>query len=109
MGKNGLRQISELCYHKAHYAADEISNLTGYKVVAPNPFFHEFVIDCPVPVAAVNRILMNQNILGGLDLTNQPFSKCLPENVVNGMLLCVTELNSRQDIDSLISALREIK
>ena len=109
MGKHGLRQISELCYHKAHYAANEISKISGYKIVAPNPFFHEFIIECPVPAADVNRMLMSQNILGGLDLSNPPFSKSSPGNVVNGMLMCVTELNSRQDIDSLISALREIK
>ena len=109
MGKHGLRQISELCYHKAHYAANEISKISGYKIVAPNPFFHEFIIECPVPAADVNRMLMSQNILGGLDLSNPPFSKSSPGKVVNGMLMCVTELNSRQDIDSLISALREIK
>ena len=109
MGKNGLRKISELCYHKAHYAANEISKLPGYRIAAPHPFFHEFIIECPIPVADINRILLSQNILGRLDLGRPPFCESSSANLVNGMLMCVTELNTRQDIDSLITALSEIK
>jgi glycine cleavage system pyridoxal-binding protein P len=43
---------------------------------------------------------MEQNILGGLDVSDQ---------VTNGMLLCVTEMNSQEDIDALVAALREFK
>jgi glycine dehydrogenase subunit 1 len=50
LGKHGLRQVSELCYHKAHYAAQEITALPGYKVWSDAPFFHEFVVRCPKPV-----------------------------------------------------------
>ena len=30
MGKQGLRQVAELCYQKSHYAAAEIAQLPGY-------------------------------------------------------------------------------
>jgi glycine cleavage system pyridoxal-binding protein P len=43
---------------------------------------------------------MDRNILGGLDVS---------EKVPNGMLLCVTEMNSKEDIDALVAALSEIK
>ena len=99
MGRNGLRQVAELCYHKAHYAADAISKLDGYSLPQSDDFFQEFVVSCPVAPAEVNRRLMERNILGGLDVSDR---------FDNGMLLCVTEMNSRADIDNLVSTLAEI-
>ncbi len=32
LGKQGLRQVAELCYHKAHYAAEKISEIPGFSV-----------------------------------------------------------------------------
>ena len=99
MGRQGLRQVAELCYHKAHYAADAIGKLNGYSLAQSGTFFQEFVVSCPKPPAEVNRQLMKNNILGGLDVSDR-FN--------NGMLLCVTEMNTRAEIDTLVSALAEI-
>ena len=99
LGKQGLRQVAELCYHKAHYAASRIGQLPGYSLPIDGTFFQEFVVQCPVSPAEVNRRLIERNILGGLDVS---------EAVPNGMLLCVTEMCSRQDIDALVDALGEI-
>ena len=96
MGRHGLRQVAELCYHKAHYAASAIAGLDGYSLPQSGPFFQEFVVSCPDAPAKVNRRLMEQNILGGLDVSDR---------FENGMLLCVTEMNSREDIDLLVGAL----
>ncbi len=100
MGRSGLRQVAELCYHKAHYAADAIARLDGYSLPQSADFFQEFVVACPAAPAEVNRQLMELNILGGLDVSDR---------FDNGMLLCVTEMNSRADIDALVSALAAIK
>ena len=100
MGKQGLRQIAGLCYHKAHYAAAKIGELPGYSLPVDGPFFQEFVVQCPAPPAEINKKLMERNILGGLDIS---------ENVTNGMLLCVTEMNPQGDIDALVAALAEFK
>ena len=99
MGRQGLRQVAELCYHKAHYAADAIGKLDGYSLAQSGAFFQEFVVSCPKPAAEVNRQLIKQNILGGLDVSDR---------FDNGMLLCVTEMNTRAEIDTLVSALAEI-
>jgi glycine dehydrogenase subunit 1 len=99
MGRNGLRQVAELCYHKAHYAAQRIDELPGYSVVQNGEFFQEFVASCPVAPAEANRRLMERNILGGLDVS---------DHFDNGMLLCVTEMNTRQEIDALVEALAAI-
>ena len=100
LGKSGLRQVAELCYHKAQYAASLIAQLPGYSVANRGaPFFREFVAQCPVPPAEINRRLMERNILGGLDVSDR---------YPNGMLLCVTEMNSREEIEQLAAALKEI-
>ena len=58
VGKHGLRQVAEACYHKAHYAAQIIQNLPGYEVDLETPFFKEFVVRCPRPPAEINRRLL---------------------------------------------------
>lgn len=99
MGKQGLRQVAELCYQKAHYAAQEISKLNGYRALNAE-FFNEFVVECPRPVAEINHALYEQGIIGGYDLSNDyPHLK-------NGMLIAVTEMNTREQIDALVKALK---
>jgi len=96
MGKSGLRQVAELCYHKTHYAADAISKLKGYSIVFKQPFFKEFVARCPVAPRQINQALFEERIIGGFDLSNV---------IDNGMLFCVTELNTKQEIDRLVAIL----
>ncbi|MBP7600399.1 MAG: aminomethyl-transferring glycine dehydrogenase subunit GcvPA [Thermoflexales bacterium] len=100
MGKNGLKQVANLSYQKAHYAADQISKLTGYSVVGGRPFFHEFVVKCPVPVAETNVLLLDDfDVIGGYDLgRDYPHLK-------DHMLICCTEQNTKDEIDALVQAL----
>ncbi len=103
MGKQGLRTVAELCYHRAHYAADLIGQLPGFEVVSAGPFFKEFVVKCPLPVEMLNRSLLDDYaILGGYDL-----GRDYPA-LAGHMLLCVTEMNNRAEIDDLADALNEI-
>jgi glycine dehydrogenase subunit 1 len=102
MGSCGLRQVAELCYHKAQYAADEIDKLEGYQVLRAKPFFKEFMVKCPLPVAEINQYLLEEwGILGGYDL-----GQAYP-HLQDHMLLCVTEMNPREHIDALVEALKE--
>jgi glycine cleavage system pyridoxal-binding protein P len=50
---------------------------------------------------------MERNILGGLDICSPPYSDPLPPEVDRGMLVCVTEMNTKEDIDALIAGLAE--
>jgi glycine dehydrogenase subunit 1 len=107
MGKYGLRTVAELSYHKAHYAAQAIGALEGYEVgaVGPGsgPFFKEFVVRCPQEVAFTNHLLLEEyGIVGGYDLgTDYP-------ELAGHMLVCVTEMNTRTEIDELVEALADI-
>ena len=107
MGKNGLRQISELCYHKAHYAASKIAELPGYKIPVSGTFFQEFVVECPVSPRDINQRLLKDNILGGLDLTSELNGDEGSQQFTKAMLFCITEMNSKDDIDSLVKVLGE--
>ncbi|MDP3184561.1 MAG: aminomethyl-transferring glycine dehydrogenase subunit GcvPA, partial [Anaerolineales bacterium] len=102
LGQRGLRQVAELCYHKAHYAAEKISKIPGYSLCFDTPFFHEFALCCPRPVAEINAHLLEHNILGGYDLgQDYPALK-------DHMLLAVTEMNSKDEIDYLADVLAEV-
>jgi glycine dehydrogenase subunit 1 len=96
LGPRGLRRVAELCYDKAHYAAECIDALDGYAVERDEPFFHEFVVRTPRAPAEINRALLERGIIGGLDVSDYTQHR---------MLLCVTEMNSRAEIDALVEAL----
>ena len=102
LGKQGMHQVAELCYHKAHYLAHQIAALPGYELWTDVPFFHEFAVRCPAPVEEINAHLMEHGILGGYDLGIE-----YPE-LKDHMLIAVTEMNSRQEIDALIDVLGEV-
>ena len=102
LGKGGLRQVAELCYQKAHYAAQQINTQPDFEVLREVPFFNEFVVRCPIPVDKINKVLLEHGILGGYDL-GQDYP-----SLTNHMLIAVTEMNSRQDIDLLVSTLAEV-
>ncbi len=103
LGRCGLRRVAELCYHRAHYAAARIAALPGYTVLAEEPFFQEFVVRCPRPVAEINRALFERaRIIGGYDL-----ERAYP-HLQNCTLLCVTETNPRREIDLLVDTLAEV-
>lgn len=102
LGKHGLRRVAELCYHRAHYAASEIARLEGFEILTPAPFFKEFAVRTPRSVAEINRALAERGIIGGYDLAVEY------PHLGDAMLLCVTELNSKSDIDALVAALKEL-
>jgi glycine dehydrogenase subunit 1 len=102
LGKHGLRQVAELCYHKAHYAAGQIKKLKGFSLAFGDPFFNEFAVKCPAPVADIDDHLLEHGILGGYDLGQD-----YPE-LKDTMLLAVTEMNTRDEIDGLVEVLSEV-
>ncbi len=103
MGKNGIQQAANLCYQKAHYAADRLNRVSGFKARNTRPFFNEFVLECPIPVQEINDYLLDEHdIIGGYDL-----GKDYPE-MENCMLVWCTETNTRDEVDALADALGEL-
>ena len=102
LGKKGLRQVAELCYQKAHYAAAQLSQIDGMGLCFTEPFFHEFALCVNRPVEEVNAHLLEHGIIGGYDLgQDYPALK-------DHMLVAVTEMNKKEDIDTFVEVLSEV-
>ena len=102
VGKRGLRQVAELSYHKAHYAAAELSKIPGVGLCFTEPFFHEFALCLPRPVDEVNEHLLEHGIIGGYDLgVDYPSLK-------DHMLVAVTEMNTKEEIDAFVAVIEEV-
>lgn len=99
LGKQGMRDVARLNLQKAHYAKERLERVTGVRAVFPQPFFNEFVIQLPRPVTEVNRQLLKRGIIGGYDLERD-----YPE-LTNHMLLAVTEVRTKEEIDQLADGL----
>lgn len=104
LGRSGMAQVARLCYQKSRYAAGRIREVAGLPVNphAPRrPYFREFVVPLDRPVAEVNRVLLEEHrILGGYDL-GQDYP-----SLQGHMLVAVTEMNTREEIDRLARALK---
>jgi glycine dehydrogenase subunit 1 len=100
MGKQGLRQAAELSWHHAHYAADRIAALPGCSV-AGGTFFKEFVVSAPLDAETLSERLFRRGIVAGL-----PLSRYFADRP-RDLLVCVTEKNTRADIDELVRVLGE--
>jgi len=101
VGKSGLKQVANLCYQKAHYAASELSKLPGVGLCFSQPFFHEFALCLPKPAEEINAHLLEHGILGGYDLGQEYPS------LKNHLLVAVTEMNTKEEIDMLVEVLKE--
>lgn len=102
LGKEGFKEVANLCYQKAHYTARQLADVDGFKLAFPeSPFFHEFVVRSERPVEDVLEWLARHDILGGYDLGQD-----YPE-LENHLMLAVTEKISREDIEYLIEVLEE--
>jgi glycine dehydrogenase subunit 1 len=104
MGKQGLRQVAEQSYHKAHYAAAAIAKLPGYELAFSGPFFNEFVVRCKngKSVEQVQAAFRKAGIIGGYDL-----GQAYPD-YADSLLFCCTEMNSREEIDRLVEVLSKV-
>lgn len=102
LGKSGMKQVAELCFHKAHYAAEQLSKIEGMGLCFSEPFFHEFALCVNHPVEEVNAHLLEHGFIGGYDLgQDYPALK-------DHMLIAVTEMNSKEEIDTLVEILSEV-
>ncbi len=98
MGKSGLRAVAEPCYHKAHYAAQGLINWIVTRFSHPGHSSTSLSSSVLGQWQSLTFTLHEQGILGGYNLEMD-----YPERK-NQMLVCVTEMNSRSQIDRLVTA-----
>jgi glycine dehydrogenase subunit 1 len=102
LGKRGLEKVANQCYQKAHYLADEISKINGFSILNSQPFFNEFVTQCPSDASIIQEKLLEFGIIAGFNLES------IYTNRKNQLLLTATELNSKDEMDFFLNALSEV-
>ena len=103
MGRRGIQEAAQQCVQKAAYAARRIASVKGFSIPFTAPRFDEFVVRGPGNAAEfLSRLAKEREIEGGIAL-----SRFMPGHD-NDFLVCVTETNTREQIDALVSALSEL-
>jgi glycine dehydrogenase subunit 1 len=102
LGRQGLREMARQNAQKAAYALDVLLAVPGVRRNFSGPHFNEFVLELVKPWAAVDAALKEKGLIGGLGL------EAAYGELRNAALVCVTELRTREDIDRLGRALREV-
>lgn len=96
MGKQGLREVNELGYGGAHYLADELGKTGKMQLAYPGkPFLNEFVMSTSLDVDALIKHCADKGVLAGVKVAD------------GKLMLCVTEMRSKQEIDLLVQLVKE--
>ena len=103
LGRAGLREVAQQCHAKAEYLKRAIAGLPGFRIPYTGPTFNEFVVEAPGNAAAVVSRLAGRKILAGI-----PLSRWDPADT-RRFLVAVTEMNTRAEMDLLVSALAEAR
>ena len=98
LGKN-LRNLAELNIYKTQYLKNKLLRLNGWQEVFSAPVYNEFVLRCPNPKLA-NEKLKNEGIIGGFELQKDY------QELKNTLLFCATEMLSKEDIDKVVAILK---
>jgi glycine cleavage system P protein (glycine dehydrogenase) subunit 1 len=103
MGRRGVQEVAKQCAQKAAYAARAIAKLNGYSLPFTGPCFNEFVVRAPMrAIELLSRLGKERGVDGGIALSR--FMSDRP----NEFLVCVTEINTRAQIDALVQGLDEL-
>ena len=101
MGPQGFREVGEIILQQGCYAAKLLAGIPGVRVKFPSAFFREFVVNFDgtgKTVADVNRLLREEGIFGGKDISGE-----FPA-LGQSALYCITEVHTRGDLDRLVAA-----
>jgi glycine dehydrogenase subunit 1 len=103
MGRHGLKEVAVQCVQKASYTARRIAEIEGFSLPFTVPRFNEFVVRGPGNAGALlSRLATERGVNGGL-----PLSRYFPDRP-DDFLVCVTEINSRAEIDALLDGLAAV-
>jgi glycine dehydrogenase subunit 1 len=99
MGKEGLREVATQSMQKAHYLRKRIAEIAGVELPFAGPVYNEFVFRTPFLAREILADLEHEKILGGIALGD------FVEGFNNDILVAVTELHTREQLDHFVSAL----
>ena len=95
MGRTGLINVAKLSYSRAHLLHNKLKSI-GFEALNKKPFYNEFIMKAPSgSLETISSNLLKNGILGGLNLAEDK------------ILICCTEMNTVQDIESYVSIIKE--
>ena len=95
LGKKGIREMAIRNIQKANYAK-QLFKQKGIEVVFEGSSFNEFVIKLKKPISELSQKLLEKGIISGFDLEK------VDARLKNHMLVCVTEVRTKEDIDQFV-------
>jgi len=101
LGREGLRELALQNIQKAAYALERLSRIKGIRRKFQGGIFNEFVLEFPKSLPKIEDNLRKKGIIPGLSL-----KEFYPE-LENCLLVCVTEMHRKEDIDKLAASLEE--
>ncbi|MBN1688233.1 MAG: glycine dehydrogenase, partial [Candidatus Omnitrophica bacterium] len=101
MGKSGIQELAQINMDRAYYLRGQIGKLQGFRVSMDAPIFNEFIVESVKPFSQIEKKLLKQKIIPGLDL-----SRFYPDKK-NQFLVCATETKEKEDLDRFVEALSQ--
>ncbi len=101
LGRDGMREVAELCVQKSHHAARLAQAIPGYSLPHASPFFREFVLKCPVEARRVVEAGLEFGVRPGINLGR------FKADWKDLLLVAVTEQRSAEEIGRWADALRK--
>ena len=100
LGKQGIYDIAVQNLEHANYAKNQFKN-SGFEVL-DGTSFNEFVVKFNQPIKDVNKKLTEHGFIGGFDLGEAS------SDFDNHMLIAVTELRTKEEIDTFVEKAGEL-
>lgn len=100
LGKQGMYDIALRNFENANYAKNQFKE-AGFEV-SEAPSYNEFVVKFDQPISEINKALVDEGFIGGFDLGEAS------SDFTNHMLVAVTELRTKDEIDSFVKKAGEL-
>jgi glycine dehydrogenase subunit 1 len=101
MGKEGIKEVAEQSMFKAHYLAENIAKISGFKINDAKPFFNEFLVLTDKNHSEIIEKGIEKGILAGLCTC-----KYKDYGIKSGLLVAVTEKRTKEEMDEFVAFLK---
>lgn len=99
MGKQGIKDVAEQSFTRAHYLANKINEIDGFELANSRPFFNEFLINTLVAPSEIIKKGEENGFLAGVDVSRFVSTR-------KGLLIAVTEKRTKEEMDNFVEFLK---
>ena len=95
MGKEGLKEAAQLSYDGAHYLLEKLLDTGRFRLSFDKPFFNEFCVTFDGDIDALQKMLLDNGIMGGVKVGDDK------------LMFAVTEKRTKKEVDNLVALIVE--